>query len=249
MDNNKVTLNDLVLELDTCTLRSTTSSYQVSLSYSECLILNLLYKESPKTIKRDVLLEKCWPGKIVTNSSLNVAIKNLRNALMTFDAPFKVVTVQKEGYCIPAFDSLASIPTMEESETKAKTSTQSDLNSKDACEPLTSPESAMFGLTGAQLIKGALGSLIALGLSITFYQMAFFMSDETIAGIEVVHDDIKIVSKDEALFNKLSNLGVTRLYLHDRGVGCNNIQAVALIDGKWTDISPEFSSLSCREES
>ena len=86
MDNNKVTLNDLVLELDTCTLRSTTSSHQVSLSYSECLILNLLYKESPKTIKRDVLLEECWPGKIVTNSSLNVAIKNLRNALMTFDA-------------------------------------------------------------------------------------------------------------------------------------------------------------------
>ncbi|MDK9763422.1 winged helix-turn-helix domain-containing protein [Vibrio sp. D420a] len=245
MDNNKITLNDLVLELDTCTLRSTTSSHQVNLSYSECLILNLLYKESPKTIKRDVLLEQCWPGKIVTSSSLNVAIKNLRNALITLDAPFKVVTVQKEGYCIPALDSLASIPTTDDTGTKVETHAEA----AELSDTLESTQKMVFGIALASLVKGALGSLVAIGLLTTFSQMAFFMNHETIAGIEVVHDDIKIIKKDEALFEELSERGVTRVYLHDRGVGCNNIQAVALMDGQWVEITSEFLSLTCRQES
>lgn len=245
MDNNKITLNDLVLELDTCTLRSTTSSHQVNLSYSECLILNLLYKESPKTIKRDVLLEQCWPGKIVTSSSLNVAIKNLRNALITLDAPFKVVTVQKEGYCIPALDSLASIPTTDVTVAKVETHAET----AELPDTLESTQKVIFGIALASLVKGALGSLVAIGLLTTFSQMAFFMNHETIAGIEVVHDDIKIIKKDEALFEELSERGVTRVYLHDRGVGCNNIQAVALMDGQWVEITSEFLSLTCRQES
>ncbi|KAB0287214.1 transcriptional regulator [Vibrio fortis] len=245
MDNNKITLNDLVLELDTCTLRSTTSSHQVNLSYSECLILNLLYKESPKTIKRDVLLEQCWPGKIVTSSSLNVAIKNLRNALITLDAPFKVVTVQKEGYCIPALDSLASIPTTDDTVAKVETHAET----AELPDTLESTQKMVFGIPLASLVKGALGSLVAIGLLTTFSQMAFFMNHETIAGIEVVHDDIKIIKKDETLFEELSERGVTRVYLHDRGVGCNNIQAVALMDGQWVEITSEFLSLTCRQES
>lgn len=247
MDNNKITLNDLVLELDTCTLRSTTSSHQVNLSYSECLILNLLYKESPKTIKRDVLLEQCWPGKIVTSSSLNVAIKNLRNALITLDAPFKVVTVQKEGYCIPALDSLASIPTTDGTETKVETGSQTHV--AELSETAESSQKMVFGIGIASLVKGLLGSLVAIGLVTTFSQMAFFMNHESIAGIEVVHDDIKIIKKDEAIFEELSERGVTRVYLHDRGVGCNNIQAVALMDGQWVEITSEFLSLTCRQES
>lgn len=245
MDNNKITLNDLVLELDTCTLRSTTSSHQVNLSYSECLILNLLYKESPKTIKRDVLLEQCWPGKIVTSSSLNVAIKNLRNALITLDAPFKVVTVQKEGYCIPALDSLASIPTTDDTVTKVET----HVETAELSDTFEFSQKMVFGIALASLVKGALGSLVAIGLLTTFSQMAFFMNHETIAGIEVVHDDIKIIKKDEALFENLSERGVTRVYLHDRGVGCNNIQAVALMDGQWVEITSEFLSLTCHQES
>lgn len=245
MDNNKITLNDLVLELDTCTLRSTTSSHQVNLSYSECLILNLLYKESPKTIKRDVLLEQCWPGKIVTSSSLNVAIKNLRNALITLEAPFKVVTVQKEGYCIPALDSLASIPTSDDTLAKVETHAET----AELSDTLESTQKMVFGIALASIVKGALGSLVAIGLLTTFSQMAFFMNHETIAGIEVVHDDIKIIKKDEALFEELSERGVTRVYLHDRGVGCNNIQAVALMDGQWVEITSEFLSLTCRQES
>lgn len=245
MDNNKITLNDLVLELDTCTLRSTTSSHQVNLSYSECLILNLLYKESPKTIKRDVLLEQCWPGKIVTSSSLNVAIKNLRNALITLDAPFKVVTVQKEGYCIPALDSLASIPTIDDTVTKVETHAET----AELSDTLESTQKMVFGIALASLVKGALGSLVAIGLLTTFSQMAFFMNHESIAGIEVVHDDIKIIKKDEAIFEELSERGVTRVYLHDRGVGCNNIQAVALMEGQWIEITSEFLSLTCRQES
>ena len=253
MDNNKITLDDLMLDLDTCTLQSTTTSHQVNLSCSESLILSLLYKDSPKTIKRDVLLEQCWPGKVVTSSSLNVAVKNLRNALSTLNAPFKVVTVQKEGYCIPALDTLASTPTStpttDSTTVKAKTVSQFKLAASELSDTHESLEKVVFGIGLSSLVKGALGVVVAVGLLIPFSQMAFFMNHDTIAGIEVVHDDIKIIKKDEALFEELSKRGVTRVYLHERGVGCKNIQAVALIDGQWVEISSEFLSITCRQES
>ena len=52
----------------------------IKASRSETLIFTLLAESANNTIYREILLAECWQGKIVTNNSLTVAIKNLRTA-------------------------------------------------------------------------------------------------------------------------------------------------------------------------
>lgn len=99
MNNNKIQEYDLVIEIDDCTLINPSLNKVVTLSPSECLILKYLMDNSSQTLGREYLLTHCWPGRIVTSSSLNVAIKNVRSALKEVGSDCKVITVQKEGYC------------------------------------------------------------------------------------------------------------------------------------------------------
>ena len=81
-----------------------------------------------------------------------------------------------------------------------------------------------------------------------FYQFAFFMDKTAYRGMDVYHDSLNF---DQALLtelNTVSELGVDSLYLHRIGVGCQNIQAVALINGRWKEMSHQFKSLSCDDD-
>ena len=102
MNNNKLQEYDLVIELDDRTLINPSLNKVVTLSPSECLLLKHLMDNCSQTLGREFLLTHCWPGRIVTNSSLNVAIKNVRTALKEVGSDCKVITVQKEGYCFVA---------------------------------------------------------------------------------------------------------------------------------------------------
>nr|WP_231718180.1 winged helix-turn-helix domain-containing protein [Vibrio cyclitrophicus] len=66
-------------------------------------------KNSPKAVGRNFLLEHGWPGRVVTGSSLNVAVKNIRTALNSLECDCKILTVQKEGYSFngPSIASMA----------------------------------------------------------------------------------------------------------------------------------------------
>ena len=103
--NNKLQEYDLVIELDDRTLINPSLNKVVTLSPSECLLLKHLMDNCSQTLGREFLLTHCWPGRIVTSSSLNVAIKNVRSALKEVGSDCKVITVQKEGYCFVAPES------------------------------------------------------------------------------------------------------------------------------------------------
>ncbi|PQJ60214.1 transcriptional regulator [Vibrio chagasii] len=103
--NNKLQEYDLVIELDDRTLINPSLDKVVTLSRSECLLLKHLMDNCSQTLGREFLLTHCWPGRIVTSSSLNVAIKNVRSALKEVGSDCKVITVQKEGYCFVAPES------------------------------------------------------------------------------------------------------------------------------------------------
>jgi len=103
--NNKLQEYDLVIELDDRTLINPSLDKVVTLSRSECLLLKHLMDSCSQTLGREFLLTHCWPGRIVTSSSLNVAIKNVRSALKEVGSDCKVITVQKEGYCFVAPNS------------------------------------------------------------------------------------------------------------------------------------------------
>ncbi|WP_373455429.1 winged helix-turn-helix domain-containing protein [Vibrio splendidus] len=237
-------------------------------------------KNSPKAVGRDFLLEHCWPGRVVTGSSLNVAVKNIRTALNSFECDCKILTVQKEGYSfngLKQVGSYLSMPTpTAEAHVEAAFSDKAAIVSEKAgivsekttiVDELTSPPP--FKLSGMNQQAGQskqqdpqsrqfkakhfivrhqsriAGIVVSALLLMLFYQFAFFIDKSAYRGMDVYHDSLNF---DEAVIKELdavSELGVDSLYLHRIGVGCQNIQAVALINGHWKEISHQFKTVSC----
>ncbi|PTO66366.1 transcriptional regulator [Vibrio splendidus] len=271
--HEKITLDASGIELINNTLIDSESGKRVTLSPSEGLILEHLVKNSPKAVGRDFLLEHCWPGRVVTGSSLNVAVKNIRTALNSFECDCKILTVQKEGYSFNGLKQVGSylsmpIPTAEAHVEAAfsekagivseKTTIVDELTSPPPFKPSgmnqqagqskqQDPQSRQFKakhfiVRHQSRIAGMVVSALLLML---FYQFAFFIDKSAYRGMDVYHDSLNF---DEAVITELdavSELGVDSLYLHRIGVGCQNIQAVALINGHWKEISHQFKTVSC----
>ncbi|WP_427917091.1 winged helix-turn-helix domain-containing protein [Vibrio splendidus] len=230
-------------------------------------------KNSPKAVGRDFLLEHCWPGRVVTGSSLNVAVKNIRTALNSLECDCKILTVQKEGYSfngLKQVGSYLSMPTpTAEAHVEAAFSEKAGIVSEKTTivDELTSPPP--FKLSGMNQQAGQskqqapqsrqfkakhfiarhqsriAGIVVSALLLMLFYQFAFFIDKSAYRGMDVYHDSLNF---DEAVIKELdavSELGVDSLYLHRIGVGCQNIQAVALINGHWKEISHQFKTVSC----
>ncbi|PTO58854.1 transcriptional regulator [Vibrio splendidus] len=271
--HEKITLDASGIELINNTLIDSESGKRVTLSPSEGLILEHLVKNSPKAVGRDFLLEHCWPGRVVTGSSLNVAVKNIRTALNSFECDCKILTVQKEGYSFNGLKQVGSylsmpIPTAE-AHVEAAFSEKAGIVSEKTTivDELTSPPP--FKLSGMNQQAGQskqqapqsrqfkakhfiarhqsriAGMVVSALLLMLFYQFAFFIDKSAYRGMDVYHDSLNF---DEAVIKELdavSELGVDSLYLHRIGVGCQNIQAVALINGHWKEISHQFKTVSC----
>ncbi|MEZ9206489.1 transcriptional regulator [Vibrio splendidus] len=271
--HEKITLDASGIELINNTLIDSESGKRVTLSPSEGLILEHLVKNSPKAVGRDFLLEHCWPGRVVTGSSLNVAVKNIRTALNSFECDCKILTVQKEGYSfngLKQVGSYLSMPTpTAEAHVEAAFSEKAGIVSEKTTivDELTS--SPPFKLSGMNQQAGQskqqapqsrqfkakhfiarhqsriAGMVVSALLLMLFYQFAFFIDKSAYRGMDVYHDSLNF---DEAVIKELdavSELGVDSLYLHRIGVGCQNIQAVALINGHWKEISHQFKIVSC----
>ncbi|MFA0224814.1 transcriptional regulator [Vibrio splendidus] len=271
--HEKITLDASSIELINNTLIDSESGKRVTLSPSEGLILEHLVKNSPKAVGRGFLLEHCWPGRVVTGSSLNVAVKNIRTALNSFECDCKILTVQKEGYSfngLKQVGSYLSMPTpTAEAHVEAAFSEKAGIVSEKTTivDELTSPPP--FKLSGMNQQAGQskqqapqsrqfkakhfivrhqsriAGIVVSALLLMLFYQFAFFIDKSAYRGMDVYHDSLNF---DEAVIKELdavSELGVDSLYLHRIGVGCQNIQAVALINGHWKEISHQFKTVSC----
>ncbi|WP_428785413.1 winged helix-turn-helix domain-containing protein [Vibrio splendidus] len=237
-------------------------------------------KNSPKAVGRDFLLEHCWPGRVVTGSSLNVAVKNIRTALNSFECDCKILTVQKEGYSFNGLKQVGSYLSMPTSTAEAHVEAAFSEKAAIVSEKniIVSEKGAIVdGLTSAPPFKPSgmnqqvgqskqqdpqsrqfkakhfivrhqsriAGIVVSALLLMLFYQFAFFIDKSAYRGMDVYHDSLNF---DEAVIKELdavSELGVDSLYLHRIGVGCQNIQAVALINGHWKEISHQFKTVSC----
>ncbi|UWZ98677.1 winged helix-turn-helix domain-containing protein [Vibrio splendidus] len=272
--HEKITLDASGIELINNTLIDSESGKRATLSLSESLILEHLVKNSPKAVGRDFLLEHCWPGRVVTGSSLNVAVKNIRTALNSLECDCKILTVQKEGYSFngprqvgsylstptPATDVHVESRVVESTSSEIATTTD-DLTFVAKFKPSGMNRQAgqskqQYPQSHQSMVKHFItrnrsriaGIVVSVFLVMLFYQFAFFMDKTSYRGMDVYHDSLNF---DQELFielNTVSELGVESLYLHRIGVGCQNIQAVALINGRWKEMSYQFKSLSCDDD-
>lgn len=64
------------------------------------MILELLLANEGQVVPRDVILRECWKGRVVTDNSLNVAIKKLRDMLNHHGYKEIITTITKQGYMI-----------------------------------------------------------------------------------------------------------------------------------------------------
>nr|WP_081279961.1 helix-turn-helix domain-containing protein [Vibrio splendidus] len=278
--HEKITLDASGIELINNTLIDSESGKRVTLSPSEGLILEHLVKNSPKAVGRDFLLEHCWPGRVVTGSSLNVAVKNIRTALNSFECDCKILTVQKEGYSFNGLKQVGSYLSMPTSTAEAHVEAafsekaaivsekniivsekgaivdeltsatpfkSSGMNQQAGQSKQQDPQSRQFKAKHfiARHQSRIAGIVVSALLLMLFYQFAFFIDKSAYRGMDVYHDSLNF---DEAVIKELdtvSELGVDSLYLHRIGVGCQNIQAVALINGHWKEISHQFKTVSC----
>ncbi|MEG0007355.1 MAG: winged helix-turn-helix domain-containing protein [Aeromonas sp.] len=68
------------------------------LSASETSVLMLLASNEGVLLSKEQLLDSGWPEKVVSLSSLTVAIKNIRKALCAKTTPTYIETVHRKGY-------------------------------------------------------------------------------------------------------------------------------------------------------
>ncbi|WP_032555246.1 MULTISPECIES: winged helix-turn-helix domain-containing protein [Vibrio] len=223
---------------------------------------------SPKAIGRDFLLEHCWPGRVVTGSSLNVAIKNIRTALNELNCECKILTVQKQGYSFSRPQQLggylstpisaiqtqvAQVNVPNETVELEVFNTDSDRSDDSKSESVLPQQRELHKqrrvksfLTRHQ--SRIVGTVVSALLLVLFYQFVFFMDKTSYRGMDVYHDSLNFDQELLTELNTVSELGVDSLYLHRIGVGCQNIQAVALINGRWKEMSHQFKSLSCDDD-
>lgn len=67
---------------------------------NEISILETLLANEGRIVPREVLLKECWKGRVVTDNSLNVAIKKLRDMLSLHGYKDIITTITKQGYMV-----------------------------------------------------------------------------------------------------------------------------------------------------
>ncbi|WP_299137624.1 winged helix-turn-helix domain-containing protein [uncultured Vibrio sp.] len=233
--NNKIQEYDLVIDLDNRQLLNLSVNKHITLSPSECLLLKHLMDNCAQTIGREFLLTHCWPGRVVTNSSLNVAVKNVRTALRTVGSDCKVITVQKEGYCFVAPENdVANVDELIDSSSDDTTETV-----VDAVEPPTTGDSmtdhdaiekpaskhhtplSYFNRKGKpHLVPLTAGIVVSALLVVVLSYLGLFMERTSINGIAVYHDSVNLDSMLVEDLTSIAEPGVEAIYLHRMGIDC-----------------------------
>ncbi|MEZ9289763.1 transcriptional regulator [Vibrio lentus] len=262
MNNNKIQEYSLVIELENRQLLNLSLNKHVTLSPSECLILKHLMDNCSQTIGREFLLEHCWPGRVVTSSSLNVAIKNVRTALKAVGSECKVVTVQKEGYCFISPDKGEAQVTELINNPSEVAPERLEINSapkvvKDPTEvsdviemPFSKRQSLLNLVNGKNklyVVPLAAGIAVSALLVVVLSFLGFFMEKTSINGIVVYHDSVNLDSMLVEDLTSIAEPGVEAIYLHRMGVDCGAIQVVILNQSGWKDISSSFKLTHCND--
>ncbi|EGQ8296937.1 type III secretion system transcriptional regulator VtrA [Vibrio parahaemolyticus] len=101
MTSKKYKIDQKILSSDSPFLISLGSQDRVKLGTHEHLVLLALCEQPGTLLDKETLIEKGWPGKFVTDSSLTQAIRNIRSHLNDNGKSQKhIKTIAKKGYLI-----------------------------------------------------------------------------------------------------------------------------------------------------
>lgn len=73
----------------------------LKINNNEAMILSILLKNKGKIVERARLIDQCWPNSIVSNSSLNVAIFNIRKEMKNQGlSDWHILCAPEKGYLL-----------------------------------------------------------------------------------------------------------------------------------------------------
>ncbi|WP_158264524.1 winged helix-turn-helix domain-containing protein [Photobacterium rosenbergii] len=248
-----VLLGDFKIDPVTQVLIRTTDNQSVKLSRSESLIICMLAKQPNVAVSRDALLEDCWTGKVVTNSSLTVAIKHIRSAFSELGADDVIVTEPKKGYLI----RLSSVEELKLAENNVSNAvekppandlTNSHISHATPDSPLkTSITKAAVFSRLTLLSKRYLVTAFSFTLTITtLSQMALFVESTRIDNHHVLYDGQimppAVINAIKAFPNPKS-----KFITYPLGGICDDYQLI-VIDNKtgFIDITSQIEQGNCR---
>lgn len=216
-------------------------SAEVKVSKSEVLIFTYLAENKDKTIHRENLLKECWQGKVVTNNSLTVAIKNLRTALNEIDENNLIITEPKLGYAINGANLTHSV--------------LNDLNDNDENleiqalgknPPANKQEIPKKNIDITLPSKNHMVTL--LFLFITYFigmQYFSFIDEKTINGIPVIYDGIDLPNPVVNTIKQNQADGAAKWIAYPISGICSRYQLYGVIGDNFIDYSDKIKQGSC----
>ncbi|MCJ8268370.1 MAG: winged helix-turn-helix domain-containing protein [Psychrosphaera sp.] len=97
LDNRKISVNDVLIDFKSCTIKKHLQSIHIAPLTMELLTF---FVDNPGVyISCEMLMQKVWCGRHVTNNAVRIAVKKLRDAFSDdFKNPSLIKTVPNRGY-------------------------------------------------------------------------------------------------------------------------------------------------------
>ncbi|KJG11688.1 winged helix-turn-helix domain-containing protein [Photobacterium kishitanii] len=224
----------------------------IKASRSETLIFTLLAESANNTIYREVLLAECWQGKIVTNNSLTVAIKNLRTAFSKIGENKIITTEPKLGYCIrqsALIDDGSHPPKSDEISCEEK-------NTRPLIE--VQPVVAKEKVENSKKIKILTPRIcninvfeIIVGIAFFFatlticYRFLFFIDTTSVEGLPVIYNGADLPKPVQNAILQNDNSSISRWYAFPINKSCNYYQLFSVSNDHFINYSPTIKQEIC----
>ena len=229
----------------------------IKASRSETLIFTLLAESANNTIHREVLLTECWQGKIVTNNSLTVAIKNLRTAFAKIDEDKIITTEPKLGYCIrqsaliddgshPPKSVLISI---EEHNTHFSIDNKQPYSKEKKVE-LFDIESNNTVIQTPQrhsikVFDIFVGIVFFFATLTICYRFLFFIDTTSVEGLPIIYNGVDLPKPVQNAILSNDNSTISKWYAFPINASCNYYQLFGVSNGHFVDYSPTVKQDIC----
>lgn len=208
----------------------------IRLSKSECLIVRTLAEQPNTTISREHLLTHCWSGKVVTHSSLTVAIKHIRTAFADIGEPNVIVTEPKKGYSLRVLSP--------------KSDSALPLSPKPQSPSLNQPNHSVPKL--ALLQRHSMTAIKRYGIQTCFFfltllalaKYGLFVETTTLNGIPTRYDGIPLPHQVVQSVSEL-NLDATELVIYPLGGLCSSYQVISISKQHIQDWTASIPQRDC----
>ncbi|MGF1684221.1 winged helix-turn-helix domain-containing protein [Photobacterium minamisatsumaniensis] len=238
-----ITLEHFIVDPQHQTITRIKDGHSVKLSQSECLVVSLLASTPNQAISRDKLLEHCWAGKVVTNSSLTVAIKHIRTAFSELGADDIIVTEPKKGYLLRTPSEFCSIssPTISDE----NTSPEQELRRNEEVKEKSSIFKSKSAIT-RPLLSHSVTIIFFFITLFTLYQSALFVEVEKVGNHRVYTDGLSLPPFVVNTINELPNQNV-KIIAYPLGGLCKNYQLFTFDTKGFNDITDSIEQGDCSD--